>query len=96
VERRLLPVACTLEPSAVSDRLTAWRRLAGHLQWSRLDGGRLEAEFAAGSEPELQRLVDAERTCCAWAEWAVAGSTLVVTGPADGVGALAGALLGAP
>ncbi len=94
MERSPIPVSCTLEPSALPERLASWRALQGELRSSRSGDGRLEAEFAESAGPELQRLVAAERSCCAWADWSVDGTTLVVRGPVEGVAALAVALLG--
>jgi hypothetical protein len=73
----------------------AWHALRAHLRSSRLGDGRFEAVFTEEAAPELARLAEAERACCAWASWSVDGTRLVVTGPADGVAALADALLGA-
>lgn len=87
-------MACTLEPSALPERLEAWRQLQGELRSSRVGDGRLEAVFAEAAAPELRRLVQAEQSCCAWADWSVDGTTLVVRGPFEGVAALAAVLLG--
>lgn len=86
-------MSCTLEPSALPERLASWRALQGELRSSRVDDGRLEAEFAEPAGPALRRLVAAEQTCCGWADWSVDGTTLVVRGPSEGVAALAAALL---
>ena len=94
MERRPLPVACSLDREVVPDRLDAWRALHADLRWSRVDGGRLEAAFADGVAPELARLAAAERSCCGWATWSVDEATLVVTGPAAVIASLAEALLG--
>ena len=96
MEPDAVPVACTLAPSARPDRLEAWRSLRPDLRGSRLDGGRLEADFAPRAAADLLRLVEAERSCCAWATWAVTDSTLSIEGPEDAVAALAVALLGEP
>lgn len=96
MEQHPLPVACTLDPGAVADRLGRWRALRPDLRWFRFEGGRLEARFTDGVAAELERLADAERTCCAWATWSVDGATLVVTGPAEALGPLADTLLGGP
>lgn len=96
MEPDAVPVACTLEAGALPDRLEAWRSLRPDLRASRLEGARLEADFADRAVPDLLRLVEAERSCCAWATWAVRDSTLSVEGPEEAVAALAEALLGRP
>jgi hypothetical protein len=72
--RSLLPVACTLEVADGAQRLEQWRRLSVTAGLGReLAGGRLTLRFQGlpGVRAELDRLVDAERTCCAFLGWEV-------------------------
>ena len=87
MERRLIPIACTLSPLELRGRVERWRALR-RLGWELADG-RLDARFAPEDAAELADLASAERTCCGWAAWEVAGSDLVVTGDPDGIAAVA-------
>ena len=89
------PIACTLTPSELKDRGTAWRKLweSGLLHRDRVPGGiRLKAE--PGAEEALLQLVDLERECCAWIDFAVDGSTVTMTAGAEGEPVLAGMFTG--
>lgn len=80
------PIACTLNPSAMEPRL-AWirsmteRKLLSH----RLDGRTLRLVYRADAAEELRRIVDLERTCCAFLDFALettANETvLIITSP---------------
>jgi hypothetical protein len=87
VERRLIPIACTLSPLDLRGRAERWRALRP-LAWELADG-RLDARFAPEDAAELAELAAAERSCCGWAAWEVAGPHLVVTGDPDGIAAVA-------
>ncbi len=89
------PIACTLTPSDLKDRGAAWRKLwaSGLVHRDRVRGGiRLHAE--PGAEEALLKLVDLERQCCAWIDFAVDGSTVTMTADADGEPVLAGMFAG--
>ena len=89
------PIACTLTPSDLKDRGAAWRKLwaSGLLHRDRVRGGiRLLAD--PGAEEALLKLVDLERQCCAWIDFAVDGSTVTMTADADGEPVLAGMFAG--
>ena len=60
-----VPVACTLEPGAVSNRVAEWARvLASARRRVGIDGG-LRIEFGPDVDlGELGRLIGAERRCC--------------------------------
>jgi hypothetical protein len=71
-ERPLLPIACTLGPDDGMRRLNDWRRVASvGLAGQQSVPGRLTLRFR--DEPtvasELERLVAAERDCCAFLGW---------------------------
>lgn len=86
---------CTLTPSDLKDRGAAWRKLwaSGLLHRDRVRGGiRLLAD--PGAEEALLKLVDLERQCCAWIDFAVDGSTVTMTADADGEPVLAGMFAG--
>lgn len=93
--RRLLPVACTLGASDGARRLEDWRRLVADAFAGRdHTTGRLLLTFRdlPSVGPELERLVAAERECCAFLSWNLirAGNTwqLEITGDDDGLQAL--------
>jgi hypothetical protein len=76
---------CTLTASELEDRGAAWAKLwaTGLLHRDRIAGGiRLRAD--PGGEEALLQLIDLERECCAWIDFAVDGSTATLT--AEGVG----------
>ncbi len=62
-----VPVACTLAPDAVPDRLTEWRHvLAAATGRTAIDAG-LRIEFGPDVDvAELGRLIGAEQHCCAF------------------------------
>jgi hypothetical protein len=71
-EPHLLPIACTLGPGDGADRLDDWRRVASIAAIGRsVAPGKITLRFR--NEPavgvELERLVAAERTCCAFLGW---------------------------
>jgi hypothetical protein len=92
-----VPIACTLEPGALPDRLAAWE---AQLALVRARGataeGRLRLEFDDHvSVPELASLVAAEQHCCAFLAFAITidqrGVGLEVDAPA-GAGGIVTAL----
>jgi len=83
------PIACTLEPGAVSDRLADWRAVLDRARSRTAIGeGGVRLEFGAEIDArELARLVAAEQSCCAFFSFAVTvdarGVGLEVRGPDD-------------
>ncbi len=80
------PIVCTLTGDELRDRGAAWRKLwaSGLLRRERVKGGiRLEAE--PGGVAALHQLIDLERECCAWIEYAIddSGATLTASGPGE-------------
>jgi len=83
------PIACTLDPGAMPDRLADWRALLDQAKsrTTALDGA-FRVEFNDGVElGELARLVLAEQQCCAFLAFAITvderGIALEVRAPAD-------------
>jgi hypothetical protein len=98
-ERQLIPVACTLEPSEMPDRLAQWQVVvAQSTSRARIDGGLgVRLDLPAGTDVAgLAQLVAAEQTCCAFFAFAITvdhrGLGLEVRAPADAVAALDGLL----
>jgi hypothetical protein len=62
-----LPIACTLTPRAMTDRVQWLQRLgtAGLIEGERHDG-RLDLRFDAAAEDEVRAWVAAEQECCAF------------------------------
>ena len=92
----MLPVACTLEAIDGAQRLEEWRRLSTAAGLGRqLAGGKLTLRFrdVAGVGEELDRLVSAERECCAFLGWELVRSEaewhVHITGSPDELRALA-------
>jgi MerR family transcriptional regulator, copper efflux regulator len=91
-----VPIACTLEPGAMPDRLADWTRVLDAAQErSRTAEGRLRIEFGdAVDVAELVRLVEAEQRCCAFFAFAVTidqrGIALEVGAPATAHDVVAG------
>lgn len=70
--RSELPIACTLGPGDAAATMGRWQQLAASAQESvHRDGHRVIVRYRA--EPaireELHLLAQAERECCAFAEW---------------------------
>ena len=68
------PVACSLEPRRLADRLGEWRALADSALLSRTEAeGRVIAEFERRDDVRrrLGSLIAAERECCGFLEFAV-------------------------
>ena len=67
------PIACTLEPGAVPDRLADWQTILAHARARRaLPGGgvRVELDPTVGLD-DLALLVAAEQRCCAFFSFAI-------------------------
>jgi hypothetical protein len=85
----LVPVACTLGATEGPERLAQWRSVfAAHGAGRERGPDYLLLRFRDDPDVsrELQQLVDAERSCCAFVEWAVerSGAELVVRITGDG------------
>ena len=68
-----IPIACTLEPAAVTDRLSDWAGILAHgRDRSRLDDGAVRVQLD-DTVPldELAKLVQAEQHCCAFFSFAI-------------------------
>ena len=84
------PIVCTLTDTELRDRSGAWRKLwaSGLLHRERIPGGiRLRADD--GGKAALLLLIDLERECCAWIDYAVDGSNVTLTAPGAGEAVLA-------
>jgi len=96
-----VPVACTLEPGAMPDRLVEWEAvLATAEDRFALDDGGLRIEFTANVDVgELARLIAAEQHCCAFFSFALTvdqrGTALEVRAPA-GTAEIVAELFGRP
>jgi hypothetical protein len=94
-------IACTLEPEAVPDRLTAWQTILADAD-SRTTGadGAIRIAFGGTTQlVELARLVEAEQRCCAFLSFTIVadhrGLTLDVRAP-EGAAEVMSALFGSP
>jgi DNA-binding transcriptional MerR regulator len=83
------PIACTLAPDRMSDRMVEWQELlAQAIGREPIDGGG-RVRFPAGADraAEVARLAAAERDCCAFFDFTIAmnhtGTVLEVRAPAD-------------
>jgi DNA-binding transcriptional MerR regulator len=96
-----LPVACTLAPGDMHDRLDLWDRvLAGAIRRLALPSGGLRIEFGDSIDVEsLAGLVVAEQGCCAFFRFAITvdhrGVALEVDAPAEARDLIAG-MFGTP
>ena len=83
------PIACTLEPTAMPDRLDEWRAVLDRATTrSRAADGALRVQFGADVDlAGLARLVAAERSCCAFFAFTITvddrGVALEVRAPAE-------------
>ena len=91
------PIACTLTPADLCDRQAAWTKLLGSglVDRARVAGG-IRLHAASGAAAALVELIELERECCAWIEFAVtrdpiSGETdVLLTAERDGEAVLAG------
>ncbi|MGH9272766.1 MAG: MerR family transcriptional regulator [Ilumatobacteraceae bacterium] len=93
------PIACTLQPGAMPDRLADWNTVLRRAQ-ARIvtENGALRIEFGDDVDPgELARLVVAEQHCCAFFSFALTvdqrGTALEVRAP-EGAAAIVAELFG--
>ena len=81
-----VPIACTLEPGAMGDRLAEWASLLDHAtERTKIDGG-LRLHLGPGADlGDLGRLIGAERHCCAFLQFTLTvdanGTVLDVRAP---------------
>jgi hypothetical protein len=90
-----LPIACTLQPADLADRLAAWDGLSERaLRERRTIPAGMRLVFAAGDgvEDAVAELARLEAGCCAFADWTVHrhGEDVVldVTAAGEGVAAV--------
>jgi MerR family copper efflux transcriptional regulator len=95
------PIACTLEPEAIPDRLEAWRAtLRDAASRTTAADGALRIEFGDAIQlAEVARLVEAERRCCAFLSFTIVaddrGLVLEVRAPDSATDVLS-AIFGSP
>jgi hypothetical protein len=80
------PIACTLDYKALAPRLAEIRAFtAASLLSHELDGRVLRLRYRPEAAPQLRRIVELERACCAFLEFAVsepsAAAQLTITAP---------------
>jgi hypothetical protein len=83
-----MPIACTLDSQAMGQRLAEIQRLtARHLRTHRVDGPTLRLTYGVDAAPEVARIVELERACCAFLDFelrtAADGIELAITAPAQ-------------
>ena len=86
------PIACTLSAADLKDRERAWTKLMGSglVERERVPGG-IRLSPAPGAAEALIQLINLERECCVWIDFAVSeGSVATLTADADGEVVLAG------
>lgn len=85
-----VPVACTLEPSELPDRLAQWRAVADGAEAHHVQpDGSVRLELGPDADlPRLATLVAAERSCCAFLDFTItvdsSGVALEVRAPGGG------------
>lgn len=63
----VVPIACTLEGDSLASRVAELRHFTErNLKWHRLEGRVLNLTYRRDAEPELRRIVELERACCAF------------------------------
>jgi len=91
------PIACTLTAADLRDREGAWAKLLGSglIDRDRVAGG-IRLHAASGAAAALIELIDLERECCAWIQFAItrdpiAGEAdVLLTAEGEGEAVLAG------
>lgn len=95
------PIACTLEPNVMADRVADWNAVLQLAQTrSVTTDGALRVEFSDGIDvAELSRLAAAEQQCCAFFSFAITidtrGAALEVRAP-DAAADIVSAVFGQP
>ncbi|HEX6704861.1 MAG TPA: hypothetical protein VF169_08895 [Albitalea sp.] len=82
------PVACTLDYDALTPRLAEIRTFTGaNLLSHELDGRVLRLHYRPEAGPQLRRIVELERVCCAFLEFDLAETPremqLTITAPSS-------------
>ena len=93
----LPPIACTLTAADLRDRQAAWAKLLGSglVDRDRVAGG-IRLHAASGAADAVIELIDLERECCAWIQFAVARDPIggeaevLLTAEGEGEAVLAG------
>ena len=85
-ETDAVPIACTLDLQAMGQRLAEIQRLtARHLRTHRVDGPTLRLTYGVDAAPEVARIVELERACCAFLTFELSSATdgveLTITAP---------------
>jgi MerR family transcriptional regulator, copper efflux regulator len=87
------PIACSLDAGSYRDRAAEWRAVLLGAEVTTTPGGR-RVRVPAGRAARLAALVEAERACCPFLEFALAvdgdAATLEVRAPAEAEPILAG------
>src|SRR5690348_16924244 len=91
------PIACTLSAAELRDRQGAWAKVlrSGLVDRERVAGG-IRLHAASGAAAALIDLIDLERECCAWIQFAVTRDPIggeadvLLTAGRDGEAVLAG------
>ena len=84
-------IVCTLTRSELEDRGSAWRKVLGSglVERTGIPGG-IRLVAAPGALAALTELIDLERECCAWIDYAKPdASTFELTAEGDGAEVLA-------
>jgi hypothetical protein len=82
-----IPIACSLSATDLGGREVEWRALLDTplVKAERIPSG-VRLTVQPGGTAELQRLIDLERTCCAWMEFEFdSPETVAITASAAGV-----------
>jgi hypothetical protein len=84
------PIVCTLTPGDLRDRSQGWRKLwaSGLLRREPVPGG-IRLTAAPGGVEALHQLVELERECCAWIDYAMDETGATLTAQGDGAPVLA-------
>lgn len=86
------PILCTLTSGELENRDVAWRKVlaSGLVRRERIPGG-ISLVAEAGAQEALTTLIDLERECCSWIDYASPEpGTFLLTAGGDGESVLAG------
>ena len=82
-----IPVACSLDVAGMTTTGLAWRKLltTSLIQRAEIPGGvRMVLKKSPQTEAELRRLIELEKSCCAWIHWTLEeGAGIRVDATAD-------------
>lgn len=93
-----IPIACSLSAADLGNREVEWRALLGAslVRGERIPSG-VRITVQPGASRELQRLIDLERSCCAWMQFSFeAPETVAITAAAEGIDVLVAMFLADP